>query len=43
MLDEIKAALFLMIALVMLVFICALASLGAFIQPNRWSDRKEYQ
>ncbi len=43
MLDEIRAAFVLMIALAMLVFICALASLGAVQQPDRWTDRKGYQ
>lgn len=42
-LHDMRAAFFLMIALAMLVFICALAGLGAVLQPVRWSDRKAYR
>lgn len=42
-LHEMRAAFYLMIALVMLVLICALAGLGAVMQPVRWSDRKRYR
>ena len=40
MFHEMRAAFFLMVALAMLVLICALAGLGAVLQPVRWSDRK---
>ncbi|MDF0664919.1 MAG: hypothetical protein P0119_02460 [Nitrospira sp.] len=39
-LHDVRAAFFLLIALAMLVFICALAGLGAVLQPSRWSERK---
>ena len=42
-LHDVRAAFVLVIALAMLVFICALAGLGAVLQPVRWSDRKEYR
>jgi hypothetical protein len=42
-LHDVRAAFFLVIALAMLVFICALAGLGAVLQPVRWSDRKGYR
>lgn len=38
-LHDMRAAFFLVIALAMLVFICAMAGLGAVLQPIRWSDR----
>ena len=38
-LRDMRAAFFLTIALAMLLFICALAPLGAVLQPARWSDR----
>jgi hypothetical protein len=38
-LHDMRAAFFLVIALAMLVFICALAGIGAVLQPVRWSDR----
>ena len=37
---DMKAGFFLVVALSMLVFICALAGLGAVLRPVRWSDRK---
>jgi hypothetical protein len=37
---DVKAALILVIALAMVVFICAVAGLGAVLRPVRWSDRK---
>ncbi len=40
-LHDMRAAFFLVIALAMLLFICAMAGLGAVLQPVRWSDRKE--
>jgi hypothetical protein len=42
-LHDVRAAFFLVIALAMLLFICALAGLGAVLQPIRWSDRKGYR
>lgn len=42
-LHDVRAAFFLVIALTMLLFICALAGLGAVLQPVRWSDRKGYR
>jgi hypothetical protein len=41
-LHDMRAAFFLVIALAMLLFICAMAGLGAVLQPVRWSDRKGY-
>jgi hypothetical protein len=40
MLHDVKAGFFLLMVLAMLVFICAIAGLGAVLQPVRWSDRK---
>ncbi len=40
MLHDIKAGFFLVVVLAMLLFICALAGLGAVLRPVRWSDRK---
>jgi hypothetical protein len=42
-LHDVRAAFFLVIALAMLLFICALAGLGAVLQPIRWSDRTGYR
>ncbi len=42
-LHDMRAAFFLVIVLAMLLFICALAGLGAVLQPTRWSDRKDYR
>lgn len=42
-LHDVRAAFFLAIALAMLLFICALAGLGAVLQPVRWSDRERYR
>jgi hypothetical protein len=42
-LHDVRAGLFLMIALAMLAFICAVAALGALVRPVRWSDRKAYR
>ena len=42
-LHDMRAAFFLVIALAMLVFICALAGLGAVLQPPRWAERKRYR
>jgi hypothetical protein len=43
MLHDLRAAFFLIIALAMLLFICALAGLGAVLQPVRWSDRTAHR
>jgi Tfp pilus assembly protein PilX len=40
MLQDVKAGFFLVVVLAMLLFICAIATLGAVLQPVRWSDRK---
>jgi hypothetical protein len=42
-LHDMRAAFFLVIALAMLVFICALAGLGAVLRPVRWAERKAYR
>ena len=39
-LHDVKAGFFLVVALAMLAFICAVAGLGAVLRPVRWSDRK---
>jgi hypothetical protein len=39
-LHDMKAGFFLAAVLAMLVFICAIAGLGAVLRPVRWSDRK---
>jgi hypothetical protein len=40
MLHDVKAGFYLVAVLAMLVFICAIAGLGAVLRPIRWSDRK---
>jgi hypothetical protein len=40
MLHDVKAGFFLVAVLAMLMFICAIAGLGAVLRPIRWSDRK---
>jgi hypothetical protein len=40
---DMRSALFLIIALAMLLFICAIAALGAVTRPVRWSERKAYR
>jgi len=42
-LHDVRAGFFLVIALAMLAFICAVAALGAVVRPVRWSDRKTYR
>lgn len=42
-LHDVRAAFFLVIALAMLLFICALTGLGAVLRPVRWTDRKGYR
>lgn len=39
-LHDVKAGFFLAVVLAMIVFICAIAGLGAILRPVRWSDRK---
>lgn len=39
-LHDVRAAFILVIALGMVVLICALAGLGAVLRPIRWSDRR---
>lgn len=39
-LHDMKAGFFLVVALAMLAFICAVAGLGTILRPVRWSDRK---
>jgi hypothetical protein len=41
-LHDMRAGFFLMVAFAMLVFICAVAGLGAVLRPVRWSDRKAH-
>jgi hypothetical protein len=43
MLHDMRAVFFLMVALAILLFICAWAPLGAVLQPVRWSDRTVYR
>lgn len=38
-LHDMRAAFFLVVALAMLVFICAIAGMGAVLRPIRWADR----
>jgi hypothetical protein len=42
-LHDVRAAFFLVIALAMLVLICALAGLGTVLRPVRWVDRQGSQ
>jgi hypothetical protein len=42
-LHDMRAAFFLVIALAMLLFICAMAGVGAVLRPVRWADRKGYR
>jgi hypothetical protein len=39
-LHDVRAGFFLVVALAMLAFICAVAGLGAIMRPIRWSDRR---
>ncbi len=39
-LHDVKAGFVLVIALAMLLLICAVAGLGAILRPVRWADRK---
>ena len=38
-LHDMRSAFFLVIALAMLLFICAIAGMGAVLRPVRWADR----
>lgn len=38
-LHDMRAAFFLVVALGMLLFICAIAGMGAVLRPIRWADR----
>ena len=40
---DMKAGFFIVVALAMLLFICAIAALGTVLQPVRWSDRKRIE
>ena len=42
-LHDVRAGFFLVVALAMLAFICAVAGLGAVMRPIRWSDRRSYK
>ncbi len=42
-LHDVRGGFFLLVALAMLAFICALAGLGAVLRPVRWSDRKSFR
>lgn len=39
-LHDVKAGFVLVMAVAMIVLICALAGLGAVLRPVRWADRK---
>ena len=39
-LHDVRGGFFLIVAVTMLVFICAIAGLGAVLRPVRWADRK---
>lgn len=42
-LHDVRAGFFLVVALAMLAFICAIAGLGAVLRPVRWADRKDFR
>ena len=42
MVASVKATLALVVALFLLVVLAALASLGAYMQPVKWSERKAW-
>ena len=42
-LNDVRAAFFLMMGLVMLAMICAVAALGTVMRPVRWADRRSAQ
>lgn len=43
MLQDMRAAFFLMMGLLMLAMICAVAALGTVMRPVRWADRRSAQ
>lgn len=43
MLQDVRAAFFLMMGLLMLAMICAVAALGTVMRPVRWADRRSAQ
>lgn len=43
MLQDVRAAFFLMVGLLMLAMICAVAALGTVMRPVRWADRRSAQ
>ncbi|HEX6532772.1 MAG TPA: hypothetical protein VF019_09110 [Nitrospira sp.] len=42
-LQDVRAAFFLMVGLLMLAMICAVAALGTVMRPVRWADRRSAQ
>ena len=42
-LQDVRAAFFLMLGLLMLAMICAVAALGTVMRPVRWADRRSAQ
>jgi hypothetical protein len=42
-LHDMRAAFFLVVALGMLVIICAIAGMGAVLRPVRWADRNGHR
>ena len=42
-LQDARAAFFLMMGLLMLAMICAVAALGTVMRPVRWADRRSAQ
>lgn len=42
-LQDVRAAFFLMMGLLMLAMICAVAALGTVMRPVRWADRRSAQ
>jgi hypothetical protein len=42
-LQDMRAAFFLMMGLLMLAMICAVAALGTVMRPVRWADRRSAQ
>lgn len=42
-LHDMRAAFFLVVALAMLLFICAIAAMGAVLRPVRWADRNGHR
>lgn len=43
LIDEIRAAFFLLVGLAMLAIICAVAALGTVMRPMRWAERRSAQ